>query len=38
METPEHFIEYLPWVVFIAVVFVCIVGWLIANRDLNNRK
>jgi hypothetical protein len=38
MATPENFVEYLPWIVAVVVISVCVVGWLIASRDLDNRK
>lgn len=38
MASPENFVEYLPWVVASVVVIVCVIGWLIANRDLDNRN
>lgn len=38
MAPPDDFIIYLPWIVGAVVIIVCFVGWLIANRDLDNRK
>lgn len=35
METGNsHFVFYLPWIIGAVVVIVCIVGLLIANRDI----
>lgn len=37
MATPGNFIAYLPWVVGLVIVIVCLVGWLIMNRDIGKK-